>query len=58
MSQGVPRFEAKSMLDASLGEFRRQLEYKPLWNRKHLAVMDRWFPSTKACQSVAASMMR
>jgi len=40
---------AKSMLDASLGEFRRQLEYKALWNRRHIAVIDRWYPSSKTC---------
>lgn len=40
---------AKSMLDASLGEFRRQLEYKALWNRRHLAVIGRWYPSSKTC---------
>ncbi len=38
---------SKSVLDAALGEFRRQLEYKSVWHRKHLAVMDRWFPSSK-----------
>ena len=37
----------KSMLDASMGEFRRQLEYKSLWNRKHLSVIDRYFPSSR-----------
>lgn len=41
---------AKSVLDAALGEFRRQLEYKSVWNRKHLAVIDRWYPSTKLCR--------
>jgi putative transposase len=41
---------AKSVLDAALGMFRsRQLEYKTLWNRRHLAVIDRWFPSSKTC---------
>ena len=40
---------AKSMTDASFGEFRRQLEYKAIWNRRHLAAIDRWFPSSKAC---------
>jgi putative transposase len=40
---------AKSTLDASLGEFRRQLEYKAIWNRRHLAVIDRWYPSSKTC---------
>lgn len=41
---------AKSVLDAALGEFRRQLEYKSVWHRKHLAVIDRWYPSTKLCR--------
>lgn len=46
--QGMARTKlAKSVHDASMGEFRRQLEYKSLWNRKHLAVIDRWFPSSK-----------
>jgi putative transposase len=38
---------AKSMLDASMGEFRRQVEYKSLWGRKHLSVIDRYFPSSR-----------
>jgi len=40
---------AKSFSDASMGEFRRQLEYKSLWNRKHLVVIGRFFPSSKLC---------
>lgn len=40
---------AKSILDASFGEFRRQLEYKTVWNRRHLVVIDRFFPSSKTC---------
>lgn len=40
---------AKSFYDASIGEFRRQLEYKSTWNRKHLVVIDRFFPSSKMC---------
>ena len=40
---------AKSIHDASFGEFRRQLEYKALWNRRHVAVIDRWYPSSKTC---------
>ncbi|RTQ80748.1 RNA-guided endonuclease InsQ/TnpB family protein, partial [Stenotrophomonas maltophilia] len=39
-----------SVLDAALGEFRRQLEYKTVWHRKHLAVIDRYFPSSKLCR--------
>lgn len=42
---------AKSFTDASMGEFRRQLEYKALWNRKHLAVVDRFFPSSRLCDA-------
>lgn len=38
---------AKSVSDAALGEFRRQLEYKTVWHRKHLATIDRFFPSSK-----------
>jgi putative transposase len=40
---------AKSVTDAAFGEFRRQLEYKAIWNRRHVAVIDRWFPSNKTC---------
>lgn len=40
---------AKGVTDAGWGEFRRQLEYKSLWNRKHLIVIDRFFPSSKMC---------
>ena len=45
---------AKSVLDAGLGEFRRQLEYKTIWNRRHLAVIDRWYPSSKTCSVCGA----
>jgi putative transposase len=42
---------AKSLSDAACGEFRRQLEYKSLWNRKPLAVIGRFFPSTQTCHA-------
>jgi putative transposase len=45
---------AKSVLDAGLGEFRRQLEYKTIWSRRHLAVVDRFFPSSKTCHGCGA----
>lgn len=45
---------AKSFSDAAMGEFRRQLEYKCLWNRKTLVVIDRFFPSTKMCNRCGA----
>ena len=40
---------AKSILDAGWGELRRMLDYKCRWKRKRLAVIDRWFPSSKLC---------
>ena len=45
---------AKSFSDAAMGEFRRQLEYKCLWNRKTLIVIDRFFPSSKMCHACGA----
>lgn len=45
---------AKSFTDASMGEFRRQLTYKSEWNRKHLVVIDRFFPSTRLCRGCGA----
>jgi len=45
---------AKSIHDASLGEFRRQLEYKALWHRKHVPIIDRFFPSSKTCHVCGA----
>jgi putative transposase len=45
---------SKSVNDAAWGEFRRQVEYKSVWNRKHLAVIDRFFPSSKMCNVCGA----
>jgi len=45
---------SKSVLDAAPGEFRRQLEYKAVWYRKHLVVIDRYFPSSKLCSECGA----
>lgn len=40
---------AKSVMDASFGEFRRQLEYKTARTGARLHVTDRWCPSSKTC---------
>lgn len=45
---------SKSVLDAALGEFRRQVEYKSIWHRKHLGVVGRFFPSSKLCGECGA----
>ena len=42
---------ARSLSDAALGEFRRQLEYKAARSGAVLRVVDRWFPSSKTCSN-------
>jgi len=39
----------KSISDASFYEFKRQLQYKTLWNDKILSIIDKYFPSSKLC---------
>ena len=45
---------ARSVSDASLGEFRRQLEYKTARTGATLHVIDRWYPSSKTCSECGA----
>ena len=40
---------AKSVMDASFGVFRRQLEYKTARTGAQLHAIDRWYPSSKTC---------
>jgi putative transposase len=40
---------AKSVLDASMGTLRWQLEYKGQWYGTHVVAVDRFFPSTQLC---------
>ena len=42
---------ARSVSDAALGEFRRQLEYKAARNGAVLCVVGRWYPSSKTCSN-------
>lgn len=39
----------RAILDAAPGELRRQVTYKTCWYGSGLAVVDRWFPSSKTC---------
>ncbi|ORE90693.1 transposase OrfB [Stappia sp. 22II-S9-Z10] len=40
---------ARSIMDQSFHEFRRQITYKAAWYGTQVVVADRWYPSTKTC---------
>ena len=42
---------ARSVSDAALGEFRRQLDYKTARSGAVLRVVGRWYPSSKTCSN-------
>lgn len=40
---------SKAVADVGMFELRRQITYKAEWYGKQVVVIDRWFPSSKAC---------
>jgi putative transposase len=42
---------AKALSDVSLGELRRQIEYKAPWHDVEVVIADRFYPSSKTCSS-------
>lgn len=42
---------ALAISEVGLGEFRRQMTYKSVWQGETLRIADRWFPSTKKCSA-------
>jgi IS605 OrfB family transposase len=42
---------SRAIGDVGMGEFRRQIEYKTVWNGETLLVADRFYPSTKRCSA-------
>ena len=43
------RHLSKAIQEQSLYEFKRQIEYKCLWNNIRFVQADKWYPSSKTC---------
>ena len=43
------RHLSKAVQQQCFGEFRRQIEYKAMWNNIPVIIADRFFPSSKLC---------
>ncbi len=49
---------AKAISDVGWGELVRQLQYKADWYGRTLVSIDKWYPSTKRCNSCGYSLER
>ena len=45
---------AQAISDSSMGELRRQIEYKAQWHGNEVLVADKWYPSSKMCSKCGA----
>ena len=45
---------SKAVQQQGFGEFRRQIEYKSMWNNIQVIIADRFFPSSKLCSCCGA----
>ncbi|MDP9009640.1 MAG: transposase [Pseudomonadota bacterium] len=45
------RHLAKSVADAGMGEFLRQITYKADWRQREVTEADRWYPSSRRCSA-------
>lgn len=43
------RYLSRFIQQQNFYEFRRQIEYKSVWNNIQIIIADRWFPSSKIC---------
>ena len=51
---GIQKFNGHIVKDNIFAMFRRQLEYKAALYGKRVVIIDRWFPSSKTCNSCGA----
>jgi putative transposase len=58
--KGIPRYRggARSLADAGLSEFRRQLAYKCHWYGSELIVADRWFARSETSSCCGAAKVK
>ena len=49
---------ARGIADMGFGEFRRQWEYKAAQRDKTVIVVNRWYPSSKACSACGYKMLK
>ena len=54
MGRSLHRGFRRGVVDAALGELRRQIDYKAGWYGRTLSVVDRFYPSSRTCSACGA----